>query len=47
MGGKSAPAPDYTAMAAATQRGVDVAEKLGNRQQAFAEKQYAENAATC
>ena len=42
MGGKSAPAPDYTAMAAATQRGVDVAEKLGNRQQAFAEKQYAE-----
>ena len=42
MGGKTAPAPDYTAMAAATQRGVDVAEKLGARQQDFAEKQYAE-----
>lgn len=42
MGGKSAPAPDYSAMAAATQRGVDVAEKLGTRQMDFAQKQYDE-----
>jgi hypothetical protein len=42
MGGKSQPAPDYSAMAAATQRGVDVAEKLGNRQMDFAQRQYEE-----
>lgn len=42
MGGKSSPPPDYSAMAAATQRGVDVAERLGTRQIDFAERQYAE-----
>jgi hypothetical protein len=42
MGGKSQPAPDYSAMAAATQRGVDVAERLGNQQMAFAQRQYQE-----
>lgn len=42
MGGKSAPAPDYSAMAAATQRGVDVAERLGTRQMDFAQRQYDE-----
>jgi hypothetical protein len=42
MGGKSAPAPDYSAMAAATQRGVDVAERLGTRQMDFAQRQYEE-----
>ena len=42
MGGKSQPAPDYSAMAAATQRGIDVAEKLGTRQMDFAQRQYEE-----
>ena len=42
MGGKSAPAPDYSAMAAATREGVAVAERLGNRQMDMAERQYAE-----
>ena len=42
MGGKSSPAPDYSAMAAATKAGVDVAEKLGTRQMDFAQKQYDE-----
>ena len=42
MGGKSQPAPDYSAMAAATKAGVDVAEKLGTRQMDFAQKQYDE-----
>jgi hypothetical protein len=42
MGGKSAPAPDYSAMAAATERGVEAAERLGNRQLEFSERQYAE-----
>lgn len=42
MGGKSQPAPDYSAMAAATQRGVDVAERLGTRQMDFAQRQYEE-----
>jgi len=42
MGGKSAAPPDYSAMAAATQRGVDVAERLGTRQMDFAQRQYDE-----
>lgn len=42
MGGKSQPAPDYSAMAAATQRGIDVAERLGTRQMDFAQRQYEE-----
>ncbi len=42
MGGKSAPAPDYSAMAAATEKGVAVAERLGNRQMDFAQRQYEE-----
>ena len=42
MGGKSAPAPDYSAMAAATREGVAVAERLGNRQMDFAQRQYEE-----
>lgn len=42
MGGKSSAPPDYSAMAAATQRGVDVAERLGNRQMDFAQRQYEE-----
>lgn len=42
MGGKSQPAPDYSAMAAATQRGVEVAERLGTRQMDFAQRQYEE-----
>ena len=42
MGGKSQPAPDYSAMAAATQRATDVAERLGTRQMDFAQRQYEE-----
>ena len=42
MGGKSSAPPDYSAMAAATARGVDVAEKLGARQMDFAQRQYEE-----
>jgi len=42
MGGKSSAPPDYSAMAAATQRGVDVAERLGNLQMNFAQRQYEE-----
>lgn len=42
MGKKSSPPPDYSAMAAATQRGVDVAERLGTRQMDFAQRQYEE-----
>jgi hypothetical protein len=42
MGGKSSAPPDYSAMAAATQRGVDVAERLGTRQMDFAQQQYQE-----
>ena len=42
MGGKSAPAPDYSAMARATERGVEAAERLGTRQLDFAERQYQE-----
>lgn len=42
MGGKSSPPPDYSAMAAATEKGVAVAEKLGNRQMDFAQRQYEE-----
>lgn len=42
MGGKSAPAPDYSAMSAATNRATDSAERIAKRQQDFAERQYAE-----
>ena len=42
MGGKSRPAPDYSAMAAATERGIATAERLGNRQMDFAQRQYDE-----
>jgi hypothetical protein len=42
MGGKSQPAPDYSAMAAATERGIATAERLGNRQMDFAQRQYDE-----
>jgi hypothetical protein len=43
MGGKSSPPPpDYSAVAAASERGVQVAERLGTRQMDFAERQYAE-----
>lgn len=40
MGGKSAPAPDYTAMAAANQYAAQVSERLGNRQMDMAQSQY-------
>lgn len=42
MGGKSAAPPDYSAMAAATNRGIDVANQLGTRQMDFAQRQYEE-----
>ena len=42
MGGKSQPAPDYSAMAAATERGIATADRLGNRQMDFAQRQYEE-----
>lgn len=42
MGGKSAKPPDYSAMAAATERGIATAERLGNRQMDFAQRQYEE-----
>jgi hypothetical protein len=42
MGGKSSAPPDYSAMAAATNRGIDVANQLGNRQMDFAQRQYEE-----
>jgi hypothetical protein len=42
MGGKSAPAPDYTAMAAANQYAAEVSERLGNRQMDMAQRQYNE-----
>jgi hypothetical protein len=42
MGGKSAPAPDYTAMAAANQYAAEVSERLGNRQMDMAQRQYDE-----
>lgn len=42
MGGKSSPPPDYSAMAAATERGVAMAGLLGNRQMDFAQRQYEE-----
>jgi len=42
MGGKSAPAPDYTAMAAANQYAAEVSERLGNRQMDIAQQQYRE-----
>lgn len=42
MGGKSSAPPDYSAMAAATEKGVAVAERLGTRQMDFAQRQYEE-----
>lgn len=42
MGGKSAPAPDYSAMAAANQYAAQVSQQLGNRQMDFAQRQYEE-----
>ncbi len=42
MGGKSSAPPDYSAMAAATERGIATAEKLGNRSMDFAQRQYEE-----
>ena len=42
MGGKSSAPPDYSAMAAATERGIATAERLGNRQMDFAQRQYDE-----
>lgn len=42
MGGKSQPAPDYSQMAAATERGVAAAERISNRQLDFAQTQYNE-----
>jgi hypothetical protein len=42
MGGKSSAPPDYSAMAAATERGIATAERLGNRQMDFAQRQYEE-----
>ena len=42
MGGKSQPAPDYSAMAAASKEAAATAERLGNRQLDFSEKQYNE-----
>ena len=42
MGGKSQAPPDYSAMAAATDRAVASAERLGTRQMDFAPRQYEE-----
>jgi hypothetical protein len=42
MGGKSAPAPDYGAMAAANKYAAEVSERLGNRQMDMAQQQYNE-----
>jgi len=42
MGKKSSAPPDYSAMAAATERGIATAERLGNRQMDFAQRQYEE-----
>lgn len=42
MGGKSSAPPDYSAMAAATERGIATAERLGTRQMDFAQRQYEE-----
>ena len=42
MGGKSSAPPDYSAIAAATERGIATAERLGNRQMDFAQRQYDE-----
>lgn len=40
MGGKSQPAPDYSAMAAASEKAAATAERLGNAQLAFSREQY-------
>lgn len=42
MGGKSQAAPDYSKMAAATEKGVEAGERLGTRQMDFAQRQYEE-----
>ena len=42
MGGKSAPAPDYSQLAAANKYAAEVSERLGNRQMDFAQRQYEE-----
>jgi len=43
MGGKSSPPPpDYSGLTAATERGIATAERLGNRQMDFAQRQYEE-----
>lgn len=42
MGGKSAPAPDYSQLAAVSREAVAAGERLGNRQLDFSEQQYAE-----
>lgn len=42
MGGKSAPAPDYSGLAAANQYAAQVSERLGNRQMDMAQRQYNE-----
>lgn len=42
MGGKSAPAPDYSQMAAANKYAAEVSERLGNRQMDMAQRQYNE-----
>lgn len=42
MGGKSAPAPDYTELAAASREAVAAGRELGNRQIDFSERQYDE-----
>lgn len=42
MGGKSAPAPDYSDLAEVSERAVEAGERLGTRQMDFAERQYEE-----
>lgn len=42
MGGKSAPAPDYSQLAAVSREAVAAGERIGNRQLDFSERQYNE-----
>jgi hypothetical protein len=42
MGGKSAPAPDYAPLAAASKEGAQIMAKLGREQLGFAKQQYGE-----
>ena len=42
MGGKSSRPPDFAAMKEVTERGIATAERLGNRQMDFAQRQYEE-----